>query len=43
MAALARWSRELMQAARTVEHPFSAGLMQEAWAVRARSALAASA
>jgi DNA polymerase-3 subunit delta' len=43
MAALARWSRELTQAARTVEHPFSAGLMQEAWAVRARAALAATA
>jgi DNA polymerase III subunit delta' len=38
---LARWSRDLMQAARSVEHPFSAGLMQEAWAARARDVLAA--
>ncbi|MEZ5705279.1 MAG: DNA polymerase III subunit delta' [Burkholderiaceae bacterium] len=37
---LARWSRDLMQAARSVEHPFSAGLMQEAWAARARDVLA---
>lgn len=36
---LARWSRDLMQAARSVEHPFSAGLMQEAWAARAREVL----
>lgn len=39
MAALARWSRELAASARTVEHPFNAGLMLEAWAVRARAAL----
>jgi DNA polymerase III subunit delta' len=38
---LARWSRDLMQAARSVEHPYSAGLMQEAWAARAREVLAA--
>jgi DNA polymerase III subunit delta' len=37
---LARWSRDLMQAARSVEHPYSAGLMQEAWAARAREVLA---
>ena len=39
--ALAAWSRELMQAARSVEHPFNAGLMQEAWAARTRQVLAA--
>ena len=36
---LARWSRELMQAARTVEHPYNAGLMQEAWVAATRQAL----
>lgn len=36
---LLKWSRELMDAARTVEHPFNAGLMQEAWASRTRQAL----
>lgn len=38
--ALARWSRDLMQAARTVEHPYNAGLMQEAWVAATRQALA---
>jgi DNA polymerase III subunit delta' len=37
---LASWQRWLQQAARTLEHPFSAALMQEAWATRARDALA---
>lgn len=37
---LARWSDELAQAARSVEHPYQAGLLQEAWAARARQALA---
>lgn len=41
--ALANWSRELMETARTVEHPFNAGLMQEAWAARARQVLGAAA
>lgn len=36
---LARWSRDLMQAARSVEHPYSAGLMQEAWAARTQEVL----
>ncbi|MCY1369225.1 hypothetical protein D9M69_562500 [compost metagenome] len=36
---LARWSRELMDAARTVEHPFNPGLMQEAWIASTRLAL----
>ncbi|MDO9483968.1 MAG: DNA polymerase III subunit delta' [Hydrogenophaga sp.] len=38
-AVLATWSRELMGAARTVEHPFNTGLMQEAWAARTRQLL----
>jgi len=42
-AVLATWSRELMGAARTVEHPFNAGLMQEAWAARTRQVLGAGA
>ena len=37
--ALARWSRDLMQAGRTVEHPYNAGLMQEAWVAATRQAL----
>ncbi len=40
-AALAAWSRELMQAARSVEHPYNTGLMQEAWAARTQQVLAA--
>ncbi|MGE0350410.1 DNA polymerase III subunit delta' [Hydrogenophaga sp.] len=39
-SALAQWSRELMSAARTVEHPYNAGLTQEAWAARTRQVLA---
>jgi DNA polymerase-3 subunit delta' len=38
--ALAQWSKELLQAARSVEHPFNPGLMQEAWAARTRQVLA---
>ena len=41
--ALAQWSRELMAAARTVEHPYNAGLTQEAWAARTRQVLASGA
>jgi DNA polymerase-3 subunit delta' len=37
--ALHRWSKALMQSARTVEHPWNAGLMVEAWVVQAQSAL----
>ena len=36
---LARWSKALMEAARTVEHPYNAGLMQEAWVAATRQAL----
>jgi DNA polymerase-3 subunit delta' len=39
MSVLAVWARELMAAARTVEHPFNAGLLQEAWAARTRQVL----
>ena len=39
MLLLAEWSRELVQAARTADHPFNAGLMMEALASRARSVL----
>lgn len=39
LRALSDWSRELVLAARTVEHPFNAGLMIEALVSRARSAL----
>ena len=39
-AVLATWARELMDAAKTVEHPFQAGLLQEAWAARTRQVLA---
>jgi DNA polymerase-3 subunit delta' len=42
-ALLSQWSRELLAAARTVEHPFNPGLMQEAWAARARQVLASGA
>lgn len=38
--ALASWSKELAQAARTIEHPYNPGLMLEAFASRARMALA---
>ena len=37
---LAQWSKELLDTARSVEHPFNAGLMQEAWAARTRQVLA---
>lgn len=40
MGLLSTWSRELMAAARSVEHPYNAGLMQEAWAARTRQVLA---
>ncbi|MFP8778007.1 DNA polymerase III subunit delta' [Hydrogenophaga sp. RWCD_12] len=36
---LARWSKALMEAARTVEHPYNAGLMQEAWVAATRQVL----
>lgn len=39
--ALTQWSQELSTTARTVEHPYNAGLMLEALASRAKQALAA--
>jgi DNA polymerase III subunit delta' len=38
--ALAQWHRDLQQAHRTMEHPYNAGLLQEAWAARTQAALA---
>lgn len=40
LARLSEWQAQLQAAARTMEHPFNAGLMQEAWALSARQALA---
>ncbi len=39
IGALTRWSRALMQEARTAEHPFNAGLMLEALVAQARNVL----
>lgn len=39
LIALARWSKELAQAARTADHPFMAPLMLEALVAQARNAL----
>ena len=39
IASLARWSRELARTARTVEHPFNAGLMLESLVSQAHIAL----
>lgn len=38
--ALVQWDMALRAACRTLEHPFNAGLQLEAWALRARQALA---
>ncbi|TNF58323.1 MAG: DNA polymerase III subunit delta' [Burkholderiales bacterium] len=38
-AGLARWCRDLMQAARTVDHPFQQALTQHAWSERTRERL----
>lgn len=40
MSSLNAWHRDLLAASRTMEHPYNPGLLQEAWAVRARQALA---
>jgi DNA polymerase-3 subunit delta' len=40
MPQLNAWHRDLLAASRTMEHPYNAGLLQEAWSVRARQALA---
>ncbi len=39
IAGLTGWQKELAQAARTIDHPFQAGLLFEALVSRARSAL----
>ena len=39
VASLTEWSKDLMQAARTAEHPYNAGLMYEALVARAQTAL----
>ena len=39
MAGLGRWSKELSAAARTMEHPFNAGLMMEALVNQAKNTL----
>ncbi len=41
LSALSQWSRDLMQSAKTVEHPYQAGLLIEAWVSRAQRALTA--
>ena len=41
LASLTEWSKDLMQAARTSEHPYNAGLMFEALVARAQTALRA--
>ena len=41
LSTLSHWSKELMQSAKTVEHPYQAGLQLEAWVSRAQRALAA--
>jgi DNA polymerase-3 subunit delta' len=39
MMALTQWSKDLMQSAKTVEHPYQAGLLMEAWVSRAQRAI----
>jgi DNA polymerase-3 subunit delta' len=39
LAALSEWSRRLKQSRKTMDHPFNAGLMQEALVEQARTAL----
>ena len=39
LMALTQWSKELMQSAKTVEHPYQAGLQMEAWVNRAQRAM----
>ncbi|MGI9151123.1 MAG: DNA polymerase III subunit delta', partial [Limnohabitans sp.] len=41
VSSLTQWSKDLMQAARTAEHPYNAGLMFEALVARAQTALRA--
>ena len=39
MMALTQWSKDLLQSAKTVEHPYQAGLLMEAWVSRAQRAM----
>ena len=39
MMALTQWSKDLMQSAKTVEHPYQGGLLMEAWVSRAQRAM----
>ena len=39
MMALTQWSKDLMKSAKTVEHPYQAGLLMEAWVSRAQRAM----
>jgi DNA polymerase-3 subunit delta' len=41
VGSLTQWSKDLMDAARTAEHPYNAGLMFEALVARAQTALRA--
>jgi DNA polymerase-3 subunit delta' len=41
VSSLTQWSKDLMDAARTSEHPYNAGLMFEALVARAQTALRA--
>jgi len=41
VSSLTQWSKDLMDAARTAEHPYNAGLMFEALVARAQTALRA--
>jgi DNA polymerase-3 subunit delta' len=41
VGSLTQWSKDLMDAARTSEHPYNAGLMFEALVARAQTALRA--
>jgi len=39
LKALTQWSKDMMQSAKTVEHPYQAGLLMEAWVSRAQRAI----
>ncbi len=41
VSSLTQWSKDLMESARTAEHPYNAGLMFEALVARAQTALRA--
>jgi DNA polymerase-3 subunit delta' len=39
LSALTQWSKDMMQSAKTVEHPYQPGLLLEAWVNRAQRAI----